>query len=184
MHGAEPAHRTIKHYRIEAKLGEGGMGVVYRAFDTVLQRPVALKVLSANLLNGPSYRRRFEQEARSAFSISHGHVAHIYEVGESEGESFIAMEYVEGQTLQQVMAVRALDLREILKLALQLTDALDVAHSKGIVHRDVKPANIMINARGEAKILDFGIARVPPTPEDVTVLAATTPGSVLELARI
>jgi eukaryotic-like serine/threonine-protein kinase len=179
-HGAD---RTIGRYRIEGKLGQGGMGVVYRAFDSTLQRAVALKVLPAERLKDPSRRRRFEQEARSASSISHGHVAHIYEVGESEGESFIAMEFVEGETLERILASRRLDIREVLRIAVQMVDALDAAHARGIVHRDIKPGNIMITPRGEVKVLDFGLARVSqpeePAADDTTALTNTTPGTIL-----
>jgi serine/threonine-protein kinase len=160
------------------------MGVVYRAVDSILQRPVALKVLSSELLNDPSYRRRFEQEARAASAISHGNIAHVYEVGESEGECYIVMEYVEGETLETVMGDRQLSLREALKIAVQIADALDAAHGKGITHRDIKPSNIMITPRGEAKVLDFGLARIsdanPTAAEESTAaLTQTTPGTIL-----
>jgi serine/threonine protein kinase/tetratricopeptide (TPR) repeat protein len=171
--------QTISHYRIEARLGEGGMGVVYRAFDSNLHRQVALKVLAPALVNDPGLRRRFQQEAVSASAISHGHVAHIYEAGEAEGTCFIAMEYVEGETLEQKIQRRRLSLNEILDIAIQVADALDVAHSKGVTHRDIKPSNVMITPRGEVKVLDFGLARVSLAATDATMTFTTESGGVV-----
>ncbi len=178
---SELSGNRIAHYRLESKLGQGGMGAVYRAFDDHLQRPVALKVLPEKMANDQALRRRLEHEARAASAISHGNVAHIYEVGESDGVCFIAMELVEGKTLAAVMAERRMATREIVDVAVQVVDALDVAHSKGIVHRDLKPSNIMINIRGDAKVLDFGLARtLAQNPESVSLAPTqTVPGMIM-----
>jgi serine/threonine-protein kinase len=184
-HPEELSGKTISHYVLESKLGAGGMGVVYRAFDKRLHRRVALKILPEDTANNPALRGRLEHEARAASAISHGHVAHIYEVGESGGACFIAMEYVEGKTLGKLMAERRLTEREILEIAVQVADALDVANAKGIVHRDLKPSNIMIDGRGESKVLDFGLAHAPPlAPQpDGATATQTAPGVVMGTAQ-
>jgi eukaryotic-like serine/threonine-protein kinase len=160
------------------------MGVVYRAQDTRLDRTVALKILPAEVAADPERMRRFVQEAKAASALSHPNVAHIYEIGEANGTNFIAMEYVEGQTLEAKFKRRALETAEMIDIATQVADALDEAHSKGITHRDIKPSNVMITARSQAKVLDFGLAKVAPhKPESITSDMATArktdPGVVM-----
>jgi serine/threonine protein kinase len=150
---------TIKHYEIESKLGEGGMGAVYRARDTRLDRPVAFKALKPALVADPESRHRFVREARSAAATTHAAIAQIYDVDEPAGTIFIAMEFVEGRTLRQLVAGKELDLQSALETATQVADGLANAHAKGIVHRDIKSDNIMVTPESQAKILDFGLAK-------------------------
>ena len=149
----------ISHYRVTGKLGVGGMGVVYEAEDTRLARPVALKFLPDELARDPDAVRRFEREAQTIALLNHPHICTIYDLGHSHGRSFIAMERCDGVSLKTYMSRRTLDTAEIVDIALQITDALAAAHEKGIVHRDIKPGNIVVSEARQVKVLDFGLAR-------------------------
>src|SRR5918996_2416688 len=152
--------KTIAHYRIVEPIGAGGMGTVYKAYDNKLQRVVALKLLPSEYVSQQDRRRRFFQEARAASALNHPHILTIYEVGEDDGRPYIAMEYIEGETLRQKIKNNGLQLPEVLDIALQIAAGLSRAHELGIIHRDLKPENLMLSRDGYAKILDFGLAKL------------------------
>ena len=167
---------TISHYKVLEKIGQGGMGEVYLAQDTTLDRKVALKFLHEELEQDTTARKRFLREAKSAAALDHPYICHIHEVGEVEGKSFISMEYIQGATLQEKLAQGPLPLKDALERAVEVAEALEEAHNRGIVHRDLKPSNIMLTPQGHVKVMDFGLAKqvTPVEGEEQEITTALT----------
>ena len=173
--------KTLGHYQITEKLGEGGMGVVYKARDTHLDRFAAIKVLPPEKVSDPERKRRFIQEAKAASALNHPSIITIYDIDQAEGIDFIAMEYVAGKTLDELIPRKGMRLSLALKYAVQIADALARAHGAGIIHRDLKPSNVMVDEHGLVKVLDFGLAKLTEAagPEAETVSTRTGEGAIV-----
>ena len=166
-------NKIISHYKVIEKLGEGGMGVLYLAEDLELNRKAVLKFLPPDMMNDPDTNLRFKREAQSAGSLSHPNIVTIYDVGVHENKTFIAMEYVEGKTLREVIKSDELTIERVTDISVQICEGLNEAHSKGITHRDIKPENILIDEKGKVKIVDFGLAKVKNISKGITKAGST-----------